>query len=61
MSHTVKVKKRNFQIGYAIATQYVLLKRGNLPQVKSTQADLHVLTLGCQLSEGQIVNIYTDN
>lgn len=55
------MKKRNFQIGYAIATQYVLLKRGNLPQVKSTQVDLHVLTLGCQLSEGQIVNIYTGN
>lgn len=55
------MKKRNFQIGYAIAIQYVLLKRGNLPQVKSTQVDLHVLTLGCQLSEGQIVNIYTGN
>ena len=55
------MKKGIFKIGYTITTQYVLLKRGHLQQVKTTQVDLHILTLGCQLSEGQTVNIYTDN
>lgn len=60
MGHIVEIK-RNFQAGYAVTTQHDLLKRGNFPQVKSTQAKLHVLTQATPVIRRQIVQIYTDN
>lgn len=54
-----KNEKGNFQADYAV-NYYELLERGNLPQAKSTQqTELHVLARAHQLSEEQIVNIYT--